>query len=130
VSFAAREIRVFSGAIIVESLRVGSSLEDVPLLVRTLTRFEVSGATADQPVVWTILEFEVEDRYAEPLAESLQAVLDPPGWYADFHDEREVFVVFPGRIFRYPGGDEHGRAEAQAHGRELGIPEPQLDWRE
>ncbi|MEV0800563.1 hypothetical protein AB0I34_22920 [Kribbella sp. NPDC050281] len=22
----------------------------------------------------------------------------------------------------------HGRAEAQAHGRELGIPEPQLDW--
>lgn len=119
---------MFSGAIIAESLRVGSSLEEVPLLVREVTRFEVAGATVDQPAVWTILEFEVEDRYAEPLAENLQAVLERPGWYADFHDEREVFVVFPGRVFRYPRGDEHGRAEARAHGRELGIPEPQLDW--
>jgi hypothetical protein len=119
---------VFSGAIVVESLRVGVSLEDVLLLVRKLSRFEVSGASADQLAVWTILEFEVEDRYAEPLAENLQAVLERPGWYADFHDVREVFVVFPGRVFRYPRGDEHGRAEAHAHGRELDIPELQLDW--
>ena len=117
---------MFSGAIIVESVRVGSSLEDVPLLVRKVTRFEVAGATVDQPAVWTILEFEVEDRYAEPLAENLQAVLERPGWYADFHDEREVFVVFPGRAFRYPRGDQ--QASTHAHGRELSIPEPQLDW--
>jgi hypothetical protein len=37
-------------------------------------------------------------------------------------------VVFPGRIFRYQRGDDTGRAEAQAHGRKLAIPEPQLDW--
>jgi hypothetical protein len=33
------------------------------------------------------------------------------------------------RVFSgYPRGDEDGRAEARAYGRELGIPEPQLDW--
>jgi len=36
--------------------------------------------------------------------------------------------LFPGRIFRYPRGDEPGRAEAQAYGRQLAIPDPQLDW--
>jgi hypothetical protein len=37
-------------------------------------------------------------------------VLDQPGWYADFHSPAESFVVFPGRIFRYPRG-EFGRLE-------------------
>jgi hypothetical protein len=37
-------------------------------------------------------------------------------------------VVFPGRVFRYRRGDEAARAQAQEHGRQLGIPEHQLDW--
>jgi hypothetical protein len=36
--------------------------------------------------------------------------------------------VTAGRIFRYPRGEEDGRARAQAYGRQLEIPEPQLDW--
>jgi hypothetical protein len=36
--------------------------------------------------------------------------------------------MFPGRTFHYPRGDEADRAEAQAHGRQLAIPQPQLDW--
>jgi hypothetical protein len=40
----------------------------------------------------------------------------------------EAFVVFPGRVFRYLRGDAAGRTEAQAHGRTVGVPEPQLDW--
>lgn len=36
--------------------------------------------------------------------------------------------LFPGKVFRYPRGDQAGRAEAQAHGRSVGVPEPQLDW--
>jgi hypothetical protein len=54
--------------------------------------------------------------------------LDQPGWYMDFRSPAETFVVFPGRIFCYPRGDGAGRADAQAHGRRLAIPEPQLDW--
>lgn len=44
------------------------------------------------------------------------------------YDEFEVADIFPGRIFRYQRGDEASRSKAQAHGRECGIPEPQLDW--
>jgi hypothetical protein len=127
-SFEAREIQVYDGAVILESLRVGTSLEDIPLVVRKLSRYTVTGTTADQPSVWTILEFEVDDNYTVALAEALKGVLDKPGWYADFHNEREIFVVFPGRVFRYPRGDKASRSEAQAYGRKLGVPEPQLDW--
>ena len=119
---------MYDGAIILESLRVGTSLEDIPLAVRKLSRYAVTGASAEQPSVWTVLEFEVEDSHAVALAGALEEILEQPGWYADFHNDEEIFVVFPRKIFRYPRGDEARRAEAQAHGRELGIPEPQLDW--
>jgi hypothetical protein len=39
-------------------------------------------------------------------------------------------VIYPGKVFRYERGDSAGRAEAQAHGRTMGVPEPQLDWSE
>ena len=44
------------------------------------------------------------------------------GWYADFHNERELFVIFPQRVFRYQRGDAESRLEAEAYGRQLGIP--------
>jgi hypothetical protein len=119
---------MYTGTLILESLRVGTSLEGIPLVVRKLSRYVASGTTRDQPSVWTLLEFELDDSHSLALAEALTGLLDKPGWYADFHNAREVFVVFPGRVFRYPRGDEAVRAEAQAYGRELGVPEPQLDW--
>jgi hypothetical protein len=63
---------------------------------------------------------------AAALAEAFAGALAQPGWYVDFRSPSETFVVFPGRVFRYPRGD--GRAHAQAHGRQLGVPEAQLDW--
>ena len=46
----------------------------------------------------------------------------------NFQSPAEALVVYPGKIFRYPRGDQAGRAEAQAYGRQLAIPGPQLDW--
>jgi hypothetical protein len=40
----------------------------------------------------------------------------------------DVTLVFSGRVFRYPIGDREGRAAAEAHAREHGVPEPQIDW--
>ncbi|TCC39990.1 hypothetical protein E0H75_38610 [Kribbella capetownensis] len=119
---------MFEGALILESLRVGVEIADVPLVVRRISRYAVASATPSQAPVWSVLEFGVEDERAELLAETLAETLDQPGWYADFHDAREVFVVFPGRVFRYERGDTAARAEAQEFGRGLGIPEGQLDW--
>jgi hypothetical protein len=51
------------------------------------------------------------------------------GWIASRVTGRLLtFVVFAGRIFRYPCGDASGRAEAAAYGRGVGVPEDQLDW--
>jgi hypothetical protein len=119
---------VYEGVVILESLKIGTELSRIPIVVRKISRYDVSTATTDQPPVWSVLEFEVADSQAEALAQELSGALDSPGWYADFHDDKEIFVVFPGRVFRYPRGDAAARAEAQAFGRELGIPEPQLDW--
>lgn len=52
------------------------------------------------------------------------------GRYVNFSSDSETFVVYRGRVFRYPRGDAAGRAEAQAHGRAAGVPESQLDWTE
>lgn len=59
---------------------------------------------------------------------TVRKIYRQPGWYADFRSPTETFVVFPGRIFRYPRGEVTGRAAAEAHGRILGVPGSQLDW--
>lgn len=119
---------MIEGTLIAESLRVGTHLEELELTVREISRFQAQGATADQPAIWTVLEFEAPEAGADQLARTFADVLDQPGWYVNFQSPAESFVLFPGRIFRYPRGSEAGRAEAQAYGRQLAIPEPQLDW--
>ena len=119
---------MIEGILIAESLRVGTNLENLKLTVRKISRFQAQGTTPDQPDIWTVLDFEAGEAGAAELAQAFADVLDQPGWYVNFESPVESFVVFPGRIFRYPRGDEAGRAEAQAYGRQLAIPEPQLDW--
>ena len=121
---------MIEGTLIAESLRVGTDLEDLKLTVRKISRRRQDDATPGQPEIWTLLEFEADEADAGHLAQALASALEdqPEAWYADFRSPAETFVVFPGRIFRYPRGDHAGRAEAEAHGRQLAVPESQLDW--
>ena len=119
---------MIEGTLIAESLRVGTTLENLRLIVRKISRYRVQGSTLDQPDTWTTLDFESEEAGAEQLAHAFADALDQPGWYVNFESPAESFVIFPGRIFRYPRGDKPARAEAQAYGRQLAIPEPQLGW--
>jgi len=83
------------------------------------------------PLTWTFIEFEAADEDGERLAEALGDALDAScGWYCDFRTDDETFVVFSGRVFRYPRGDRVGRADAEEYGRSAGVPESQLDWPE
>ena len=122
------ETFVIEGTLIAESLRTGTNLENMKLTVRKISRFQAQGAAGGQPGIWTTLDFEAGEAQAEDLAQTFGGALDQPGWYVDFRSPTETFVVFPGRTFRYPRGDKAGRAEAQVHGRQLAIPEAQLDW--
>lgn len=119
---------MIDGALIAESLRVGTTLDNLALTVRKISRYQARGTIPDQPGIWTVLDFESDEAGAGELAEAFADVLDQPGWYANFQSPAESYVIFPGRIFRYPRGDADGRAQAQAYGRQLAIPEPQLDW--
>jgi hypothetical protein len=120
---------MIEGGLIAESLRVGTNLENLTLTVRKISRFRPGDTTAGQPDIWTLLEFEADEAGADELARAFAAVLDDqPSWYVNFQSPATSFVVFPGRIFRYPRGDKAGRADAEAYGRQLAIPESQLDW--
>jgi hypothetical protein len=120
---------MIEGTLIAESIRVGAELEGIGLVIRKVRRSPQGDASAGQPEVWTLIEFEAEERDAEDLADALATVLDQQdGWYADFRTPDETFVVYSGRVFRYPRGDGPGRAEAAAYGRSVGVPEDQLDW--
>ena len=103
-------------------------MEGLNLTVRRISRYQAQGTTEDQPGIWTVLDFEADEAEATELTEAFADAIDRPGWYVNFQSPVSSFVVFPGQIFRYPRGDAAGRAEAQAYGRQLAIPEPQLDW--
>jgi hypothetical protein len=118
----------FIGNLLAESLRKEHALDAVPLTVRRIFRADDGDPSAGQPLTWTFLEFEVADDRADALAAALAGALEPGPWYCDFRSERETFVVFADRVFRYPRHDQSGREEAEAHARSLGVPEAQIDW--
>jgi len=120
-----------SGALIAESLVKDRPIEGFALSVRKIVRADVGDVTAGQPLTWTFIEFDVDDAAVDQLAASLSQALDPTiGWYCDYRTPDETFVVFAGRVFRYPRGKVDGRAKAEAYGRSVGVPEAQLDWPE
>ena len=117
------------GGLIAESLRVGAILEGVTLTVTKISRADVGDEAAGQPRTWTFLDFEAAEADADRLAQALERALQRVGgWYCDFRSDRETWVVFAGRTFRYPRGDAAGRAAAAEHGRSVGVPEAQPDW--
>jgi hypothetical protein len=122
---------VLKGVLVAESLPVGVELGGELLRVTRIVRVADGVEAAGQPAAWTLLHFEAAEDDAEALAETLAAALSPTGgWYVDYTTTSEKFVIFAGRIFRYPRGDAAGRAEAVAYGRSVGVPEKQLDWGE
>lgn len=119
----------FSGALLGESLRPDAVLAGIPLTVTKIYRAALGLAEAGQPELWTIIEFELPADHAAALAETLSLLLrSEGGWYCDFRSADEVFVVFSGKIFRYPRGDRAARADAEEYARFAGVPEAQIDW--
>ena len=119
---------VIRGAILAESLIPGAEFDGHGMRIIRCARYEVTGAAEYQPSIWTLIEFEAPASSGAALAGELAECLLSPGWYANWNSDSEATVVFPGKIFRYPRGDQAGREEAQEHGRSAGVPEPQLDW--
>ena len=54
--------------------------------------------------------------------------LEPGGWYCDFRNDTETFVVFAGRTFRYARWRRARSRPVAEYARSVGVPEEQLDW--
>jgi hypothetical protein len=120
-----------SGALIAESLLIDRVLEAVPLVISKIYRVNAGDTSIGQPLTWTFLHFRVPGEHSERWAESLRDTLEPSlGWYCDFRSADETFVVFAGRIFRYPRGNRMRRREVEDYARTVGVPEGPLDWPE
>jgi hypothetical protein len=119
---------VIRGGILAESLKPGTEFDGHGMRIIRWARYEITGAADYQPPIWTLIEFEAAASVSDALASELADRLLGPGWYANWNSDTEATVVFPGKVFRYPRGDQAGREEAKAHGRSVGVPEPQLDW--
>jgi hypothetical protein len=80
-----RRVATASGALIAESLAVGTSLERVPIVVDKVVRANCGDVSVGQPLTWTFIEFQVPVEHIEAWADTLSAVLDRRhGWYSDF----------------------------------------------
>jgi hypothetical protein len=121
---------MLKGTLLAESLRIGAELRVSGVRMTRVSRRDVSASvSADQPPVWTFLDFEAADDAADALAQSLaRCLLAEGGWYANFMVGDDHVIVFANRIFRYRCGDLARRAEVVEYGRRVGVPEHQLDW--
>jgi hypothetical protein len=120
---------MLNGTLLAESIRLDAELRVDGLAVTRIFRKEFPDEPPGMPTTWTFIEFQAEDDRAAELAQKLADVLIAKGgWYADFGAGDEHVVVFAGKVFRYPKGDEAGRAEATEYGLSVGCPADQLDW--
>ena len=88
---------------------------------------DISSPAAGQPAQWTVHTFEIDDDRAAACAQALADDLAPGPWYVDFNNGERSYVVFSQRVFTYVRGDAANLRAAQAHAREQGIPESQID---
>ncbi|MET8653668.1 hypothetical protein [Nocardia aurea] len=116
------------GVLVIESLRPVAELTDIAITVSTISRIRPEARSAGQPATWTLIHFEADETAAERLASALADTLEAGPWYVDFHTATTTYVVFAGQVFSYGRTERDGRADAIAHARAVGIPEPQLDW--
>ncbi|MFF0457851.1 hypothetical protein [Nocardia africana] len=116
------------GVLIGESLRAGRTLTDLDINLGGITRLTQAKPALGQPRAWTLIEFTADASGADSLAECLAEALDSGPWYVEFHTHHQTFVVFRDRVFRFPRDDDDGHTAARTYGRNLGIPDHQLDW--
>jgi len=117
-----------------KGLILKESLEDARVLALVhITRTEswhVNNAAQNQPATWTALSFEADEDQADSLTGQLSRSLNAQGWYVNASTTTHVYVIFPGKVFKYRKGDAARRESAKRYGRSINIPESQLDWSE
>lgn len=78
---------------------------------------------------WTLHTVAIPAPQALEIASELSKSLDPEhAWYANFDNGEDYFVIFRNAIFPWQKGDQEAVERVKRYGRQLGIPEYQLDF--
>ncbi len=99
---------IIHGGILAESLNPGAGFDGHGMRVIRCARFEVAGAADYQPPIWTSIEFEAPASSSDALGQRTGRQPAESGWYANWNSDTEATVVFSGKVFRYPRGDQAG----------------------
>ena len=119
---------MFEGLLLKESLRDVSVLARLHV-IKTET-WQVANAAPGQPPVWTAIFFEESAEDADAIAAALSRALNAEGWYVNGHTTTHAYVIFAGKVFKYPRGDTAQRTVVREYGLLAGTPESQLDWQD
>ncbi len=114
----------FTGLLLKESLKDMKVLNLVKITKEE--KWDVDNAADFQPKVWNAVEFEGEGK-VEEIVECMSKAMNSR-WYLNISTNKEEFVVFLNKIFRYSKGNKKGKKKAQEYARSLNIPESQIDW--
>ena len=80
---------------------------------------------------WTLHSVIVPVDSAAQVAQEISASFDADhagSWYADFKNETQHYVVFPGRVFAIDRNSQTQYDAARDHGISIGIPPHQVDF--
>jgi len=118
----------FNGVIIEESLAQKDVLQKLSIL-----QTQVAAVTERHQTPWiqqwTLHTVTIPASQVLEIADELSKSLDPEhAWYADFNNGEGYFVIFRNAIFTWRKGDQDAVERAKGYGRQLGIPDYQLDF--
>jgi hypothetical protein len=76
---------------------------------------------------WKIYGIQVEDNKLDEVISKVQQAMKPGKWYAHFYNDEILVVVFKEVVFDVLP-EKYSWDEVIEYGKELGIPEDQLDF--
>lgn len=121
-------INIFTGLIIAESLADTGLLSDTRITITRQETWDIGDRAADwQPTTWTAIYIEGDDNVL-PVVAKLVSQSIKECWYANLSDDNTEYVVFKGKIFKYPKGDTATKRKAQDYAIAHGVPEHQVGW--
>ena len=120
--------RPFKGTIIEESLEDKSVLKKIRIISTEVEKVTDRHKT---PWIsqWTLHSVEIPDKNADDVAKEISTALDSEhGWYADFKNDVDHYIIFKGKVFFIDRTSKEQYDEARRYGIRLGIPEYQVDF--
>lgn len=111
-------MKKYKGTIVQESLFDDRCLNDFEIIGFRVTKED------DPQNRWHLFTVFASEENLEKVAANLK----PEKWYAHFWNGDDVIAIFPNKTFSFKHSDKSTWSEAIEHGRNLGIPEEQLDF--